>query len=448
MKRLTRLSLVLALLTALLPSTAAVAQQEPADPICAQVAAGLGAAYESVWLDGAITCVLIPQAWNQDMVIFAHGYEDARNAIQIPWDQLNTTTPSLPELVLSLGYAFGTTSYSKNGLAIKQGVGDVVKLAKHIRATNQSVKRVFLTGASEGGLVTALAIEKYPDLFAGALSTCGPVGSLQKQVQYWGDFRVVFDKYFPNALKVPPPPPPLPAPQFGPSTPIYIDPLVVQYWEDYRDAYVLPQLLAADPLYVQALLTETKVPVDPADPITTAGLSISQLLYYNVEATNDGRMTFVPGLTLENIKPTSKTPLAGNPYSNPKYKDGYPRGIYPDPRAIAEIRAYYETSGKLKRPLVVMHTTGDPVIPIEQSIIYTGKVAAQRSLSKLALIPINRYGHCNFEPSEIVFGFYVMVLRSTLKPFSQAQIQSALPEMQLQTEFKKLKEKNSDSLTQ
>lgn len=431
MKQIARWILVIVFVAALAPTGTAAASDPPADPVCAQAAEALGATYESIFLDGAVTCTMYPVRWNRDVVVFAHGYEDARQAIAIPWGQLNQTSPSLPELVLKLGYAFSTTSYSKNGLAIKEGLTDVVKLVKHIREVKTTVRRVFLTGASEGGAITALAIERYPALFAGALSTCGPIGSFQAQVQYWGDFRVAFDKSFPNVLAAPFDPINNVQP-YGASTPIAIDPGVVQNWEMVRDTYVLGWL-SANPTSVEQLLTETKVPIDINDPVNTAGESILGLLYYNVEATNDARTTLVPGA---DIAPPS---LAGNPYSNPLYTLLYPGGILPDPVASAEIQANYETSGKLQRQLVVMHTTGDPIVPFSQSLLYTKKAAAQRSLGKLAMIPVNRYGHCNFTAAEIVFGFYIMVLRSTLLPFSSTQIQAALPDRKARSEFSRMK---------
>ena len=53
---------------------------------------------------------------------------------------------------------------------------------------------------SEGGLVATLAAERYPDLFDGALAGCGPIGDFQAQLNYIGDFRVVFDYLFPGVI--------------------------------------------------------------------------------------------------------------------------------------------------------------------------------------------------------------------------------------------------------
>ena len=60
--------------------------------------------------------------------------------------------------------------------------------------------RTHVTGVSEGGLVATLLAERSPDLFSSALAACAPIGSFRQQVNYLGDFRVLFDYYFPGVL--------------------------------------------------------------------------------------------------------------------------------------------------------------------------------------------------------------------------------------------------------
>jgi hypothetical protein len=377
--------------------------------------------------------------WNKDIVLFAHGYVDARQPIGIPWGQLISDEANLPAMVLSLGYAFGTTSYSANGLAVKQGVTDIVKLAQYVRAGRDKARKVYLTGASEGGLITALAMEKYPQLFASGLSTCGPVGSFLDQVQYWGDFRVAFDYVFPNVLLAPPPvidPTTGMLMPVGSSTPVAIDPLVVQYWEYFVGAVVIPELMA-NPDGAAALLAAAQVPFDPYQP-QTVGESILGLLYYNVQATNNGRMVLNPAVA---ANPSLLFPpsLAGNPYENLAYVTPfYPAGLTRDPAALSEILANYETSAKLARPLVLMHTTGDPIIPYSQALTYLQKAYMADKLDKIKFIPVDRYGHCAFTAPELIFAFNMMISRDTMIPFSEAQVQAALPSGAEQAKYNQL----------
>jgi len=81
-----------------------------------------------------------------------------------------------------------------NGLAVRQGLADVVDLVNIFNAIKGPVQKVYLVGASEGGLITTLGVERHPDVFSGGLAVCGPIGSFPLQVNYIGDFRVVFAK--------------------------------------------------------------------------------------------------------------------------------------------------------------------------------------------------------------------------------------------------------------
>lgn len=437
MKTGVRVLLILFLLAAWLPAGRVSAADNP-DPQCAEVARQLGASYKTGVIDGSIYCILYPpvRKWNRDVVIFAHGYVDARQPLGNAWDQIIRGDVNLPQILLGLGYGFATTSYSKNGLAVRQGVNDVVALANFLRASNKKVRRIFLTGASEGGLVTALAAEQFPQSFSGAFSTCGPIGDFQGQIQYWGNFRVGYDTAFlSNPLLAPVGP-------YGPSTPISIDPILVQNWEAVA-AYIANDLATnpASGAAAVALLDYLSIPYDPAN-LTTVGESLLGLLYYNVEATNDGRMTLVPGTTLEEIATSNK----GNPYYLPTLTSPvYPAGFEPDPLALAEIADYYQTTAKLSIPMVIMHTSGDPIVPAWHATGYLQKAIAQRTLLRyVSYLPVERYGHCNFTPAEMVLGFYVMVLRATLQPFSATQIEAALPDAKWQAEFKQLKEKHKE----
>src|SRR5439155_9279457 len=107
---------------------------------------------------------------------------------------------TVPVVVQSLGYAFATTTYRQNGLSILQGVDDIRELIGAFRDAHGVPTKTFQIGVSEGGLVTALLAEQSPSLFAGALAMCGPVGSFQSHIDYFGDFRVLFDYFFPGIL--------------------------------------------------------------------------------------------------------------------------------------------------------------------------------------------------------------------------------------------------------
>ncbi|RUA17113.1 MAG: hypothetical protein DSY55_02695 [Clostridia bacterium] len=344
---------------------------------------------DGVQSSGAVYRICMPAGdWNGDLVIYAHGYVSPFEPLAIPEDQL--TLPdgsSLIDMITGMGYAFATTSYATNGLAIPQGVQDVTDLVAIFAQTKGEPAYVYLTGPSEGGLVTALGAEQHPDVFDGALSTCGPVGDFQKQTDFFGDFRVAFDYFFPGVL---------------PPRPIDIPGEVTSHWDDIYEP-AISNALAQDPHATRQLFNVTRAAYDPTDPATMEKTT-TWALWYNAFATNDA---------------TAK--LGGQPYDNSHkiyfgsdddlaLNAGVQR-FHADPQARLEIQRHYQTSGNLKIPIVTMHNLLDPIVPYWHEPLYRQKTLANGAFFSHINIPIFRYGHCNFTTEEVLAAFGILVFR-------------------------------------
>ena len=356
---------------------------------------------------GAVYRICMPPegAWNGDLVIYAHGYVAYNEPIAIPEDQL--TLPdgtSLPDLVTGMGYAFATTSYSVNGLAVKEGIADLVDLVNIFSTSHGGPAHVYLVGPSEGGLITALAVEQYPGLFDGGLSACGPVGDFRRQINYWGDVRVLFDYFFPGVL---------------PGSPIAIPQEVIDNWETVYAPRV-EAALRADPLSTAQIISVARVPVDPRDP-ETAIASLMGVLWYNVFATNDGRVK-LGGQPFDNHNRVYHGSL------NDRDLNRRVARFRADPAALAEIEAYYQTSGDLSVPLVTLHTVADPIVPYWHESLYRRKIIAHNDQNLHTNIPSLRYGHCNFTADEVLLAFALLVYQVTGE--IPADLIQALPEDQ------------------
>lgn len=422
MLRMIRVMAVVVVLVAFAP-LAPVGAQANSDPLAGCLIDTLGKSQI------ALCKPVIP---NGDLVIFAHGYVNptpASEEMKIPIEQLSIPDSSLtlPGLVTSMGYAFATTSYRQNGLAVKEGVEDIAELVEYIRNLPEDVlpvqpNRIYLAGASEGGLITALALEKYPDLFSGGLSTCGPVGDMRKQVNYWGDFRVVFDYFFPDLL---------------PPTAINIPDDLIPLWnsEDKTIQQGIGAAILSKPLATMQLLSVTGAPVDPFVPETSAETAIG-ILGYNINATNQGKIE-LGGNPFDNTRKWYRGSFNDSRLNNPAI--GVKR-FAADPAAIAELSQNYIPKGNIKDPIVTMHTIGDPIVPYWHEPIYTARVIMAGKGTLHANIPILRYGHCAFKPSEILFGFGVMVYKATQQPFLAYRVQEALPEPGLYEEYNQLEQ--------
>jgi pimeloyl-ACP methyl ester carboxylesterase len=328
-----------------------------------------------------------------DLVVFAHGYVPPGASMVQYLEQLVLPDGTfLPSLANGLGYAFVSTSYTKNGLAVKEGLADTLRLVDWFKGQYPGVRYVYLIGASEGGLITTLAAEKSSPI-AGGLALCGPIGNFRGQINYWGDFRVLFDNFYKNVL---------------PPSPIDIPNDVMLNWSTvYTPTIIGLMMQPANQHATEQLLRISGAPIDPANPSTAIETTLG-LLSYNVFATNEGKLE-----------------LGGQPFDN-KYKwylgsdndralNG-PAGVQrfkADLSALMEISRYYQTSGKLKVPLITMHTLGDPIVPYWHEPLYTAKTLLAGSALKHLNLPINRYGHCTFTSQEALAAFTILVYRVT-----------------------------------
>jgi pimeloyl-ACP methyl ester carboxylesterase len=345
---------------------------------------------------GAVYRVYFPdkfEDWNGDLVVFAHSYAPPAapgTPLKIEDSELTIAEKFLPDLFTGRGYAFAVTSYSKTGLAVVQGVKDVIDLTAIFKATWENPKHVYLIGVSQGGLVCTLALEQNPGIFSGGLSLCGPIGDFRSQINYWGDFRVIFDYFFPDLI---------------PPSAVEIPLEVILNWQQYEGRVI--GAIITEQEATRQLLRVTSAATDPNDPISSLQTVIG-LLRYNIFATNDGTTT-----------------LFGQPFDNfdRRYSGSdddialnspYPRGvkrIEADLTALAEIRAHYETSGHLNRPLVSMHTIYDSIVPYWHEALYQKKITQNGLSSNYIGIPIYRYGHPNFTADEVLAGFDLLVNR-------------------------------------
>lgn len=344
---------------------------------------------------GARYRICMPSIWfSNDVVIYAHGYVTPSAPLTIPVE-----SDALANALTSFGYAFATTSFSTNGLAIKQGVADVIDLINIFKSEHPTAKHVLLVGFSEGGLVTTLATEQYPNLINGGLAACGPIGDFQKQVDYFGDFRVAFDYFFPSLM---------------PGSPISITPSLMNNFELTFTTVISSALLnPSNAISVTQLFSVTGAPTDASAYSASVLTTTHDLLWYNVYATNDA-IAKLGGQPFDNSTRTYTGSL------NDAALNANIERFSADVSARNEIQAYYQTSGVLQSPLVTLHTTGDQVVPYWHEALYRAKVASHGRLPRLDQITVARYGHCNFTLSEVQSAFTLLVSRvNNPQPFLQ-----------------------------
>jgi pimeloyl-ACP methyl ester carboxylesterase len=373
-----------------------------------------------------LVCMPVPGGlpWNGELVVFAHGYVDP-DAGPTDWagQLLLPDGTFLPSLITSLGYAFAGSSYSRNGLAVTQGIADTAELVGLFKLANPATQRVYLVGVSEGGLITALSVERLPALYSGGVAACGPIGDFRSQINYLGDFRVLYDYFFPGVL---------------PPTAVDIPEVLYDNWlvpGGYAQAVAVTVANPANASLTAQLLKTSKAPVDAKDPASVVSTTVG-VLDYNVRATEN-----------------AKTVLGGQPFGNlGRWYYGSANDFQLNrsvarfsaaPSALSEIAANYQTSGRLSKPLVGLHTTGDPIVPFWHALLYRAKTLMTGSALKYINLPVARYGHCNFKSSEALAAFGLLVYRVT----GQLPIafRSAIADPEQQAVFDRLMDENRDT---
>jgi hypothetical protein len=322
---------------------------------------------------------------NGDLVVFAHGYVPPGAPLAAGFYQLMAPDGKWPtiEALTGLGYYFIASSYRKNGLAVLEGVQDTREVVAAFKAKYGEPGHVYIIGPSEGGLVATLAVEQYPNEFAGGLAVCAPIGDFREQVNYLTDFRVIFDYFFPKVL---------------PGTAIVVPSIIARNWGDGTSGYVAAIALAVMTNAVPAsqLFLVTGAATDPDVPSSPAETAV-QVLWYSAFATMEARAE-LHGQPFDN----RTRPYLGST-DNVLLNRLVPR-YTASPSALTALQAY-TPSGVLVRPLVTMHNLLDPVVPYSHDANYAARAPVLWHFS----IPIERYGHCNFTLEEMIAGFGMLV---------------------------------------
>jgi hypothetical protein len=252
-----------------------------------------------------------------------------------------------------------------------------------------------------------MLIERFPNKYDGGLALCAPLAGAPYQIKYLNDFRVVFDYFFPDVFS------------FGVAD---VPPDAFQNWE----AVYVPAITTAILTDVQLgqgatdqLFNVIQVARDPMDPTNSAVTASVGILFYNIFGSND-LIEVARGLPYGN-----RNERYHGSADNAALNAGVER-VTSDQAARRYVREFYQTTGRLKRPLVTLHTTLDEIVPFKHELLYRRMVNENQDRDFLTILPVQRYGHCNFTTEEILGAFALLVRKSTAPVTSEAPATSDL----------------------
>jgi len=388
----------------------------PADAAATTFAALAAAAGDTVdnattsrWagvLGGAAYRVEVPSNWNGKLVMYAHGYAGEGNVLAV-------SNPSIRRYLIQNGYAWAASSYSKNFYDVRVGVEDTNALAlefnKIAKANGRELaapSKIYITGHSMGGHITAAAIEdeayataNHKVRYNGAVPMCGVVGDTE-----------LFD-YF-------------------------------------AGAQVTAQALAGLPKYptvnwsdIAAQVTGTLYTSFPSTP-TATGLKFASVVenltggkrpMFDLGFTAGGSFAAVWGVfgsdgTVNGI--LNKNTLDTNRFTYTI--EGDTAGSTALNASVIKLTAAADANrlrrdglrwipkanGEFKIPVVSLHTLGDLYVPFSMEQIYNKRVAAKGNSSWLVQRAVRGISHCDFTLAEQVEAFDAMIKweRDGVKP--------------------------------
>jgi pimeloyl-ACP methyl ester carboxylesterase len=332
-----------------------------------------------------LTC--LPKRSNGHLIVYAHGYVPPQEPLRLPLEELeNGVVRTTIRRLLDLGFAFATTSYHKNGYAIEQAGQDLRQLIRHVTAQENDIDRVWLVGASEGGLVATMLVEREPSLVDGGLAMCAPLGGALRQVGHLADVRLVFDQLFPDVF------------------PFGLADTPATAWDDWEKGVNFKgrvrRAIEAAPDAAEDLVRVT----DIRCPVEQRVACIQSLLAYGLSGRADLEAT-----------------AGGWPYGNRRtvYRGSGDDAtlnrqierLAADAAAKRYVERFYHPRGRLQRQLVTLHTTEDHLVPIWHEREYEKRVKAAGRSNRLSQLEFDRAGHCRFAADEILGGLALVILR-------------------------------------
>ncbi|WP_161814087.1 alpha/beta hydrolase [Steroidobacter agaridevorans] len=325
---------------------------------------------------GAGYRIEVPNKWNGELVMYAHGHRGDGLALTVD-------SPSIREHLIANGFAWAASSFSSNGYDPGQGAYDTRALAKLFDRMVRKPKRTYMVGHSMGGHVTAVAIERWPGAFDGALPMCGNMGD-NELFDYFQDAYLVGETLIGQTPEVPMPADwatnggPILRTSLGPAYPVLLNSTGLQFKE------VIKNLSGGErPIFEQSWtgpLSFTGGEFILGAMITVPG---AENLFTVYQFDQDPALSPAEEAFNDQIVRIAADPLY-------RSKHGLVLGGASSPRI----------NGRIHIPVLSLHTLGDLFVPFSMQQVYAHRVARQGRSKLLVQRAIREMNHCGFTTQE------------------------------------------------
>lgn len=362
----------------------------------------VGGIDETGEINGAPYRIVVPATWNGTLLVYAHGYRDKadhpgevdnRNADVAP-------SAALATALLAQGYALAGSAYRDNGWEVEGGTHDLKDLAVYFRGHIAHPDRTIIWAFSMGTVIGFDSMERFGGIYDGALCACAVGAGATSSWDGAGDLALAYDTVFGM---------PLAWGSFGD----------VRNDLDF-DTEVQPKLLleVSSPAnfpkfeFIRLVTGTPGRGINPPPPPAFYPGWIFTDMFFAMEARAELERR-AGGPIVQNLdRDYNLTPgergylmalgvpsalidswlmaMNGHRYvSAPQYARNY-----------LEHNANYK--GKIKNPVLTMHTKIDPLVTVSQEFEYAETVAAAKRSGSLFQTYTNGNGHCAFTGTQII----------------------------------------------
>ncbi|MFD8008743.1 hypothetical protein [Streptomyces sp. NPDC058955] len=372
---------------------------------------------------GATYAMDVPAHWNGTVLLFSHGYRDARgpNPAEVAPDAATRA------LLLRDGYALIGSSYATAGWAVTDAVPDQLATLTAFTERFGTATRTVAWGRSYGGLVTTALAERAPRRIDGSLSLCGLV---QGGVANWNN---TLDPVF--ALKT------LLAPDADlPLVDIADQTAATEAADELTAAVDAAQTTPEGRARIALAAALHNIPVwndttqprpDPTDRDARqanqyqAVKGLLKVAAFNwrqeAETRAGGNMSWNTGVDYARLLARSSVREEVTELYD---KAGLSLGkdlatlrtaprVSADPDAVAWMSRTSSFTGRLRKPQLSVHTVGDALIPAQAESALRRAVGAAGATPLLRQAYTDNAGHCTFSPAEHLAALHALEDRLT-----------------------------------
>jgi len=349
---------------------------------------------------GAFFLMAKPINYNKRLVLWNHGYT-LLPPTPLGAKDLSGDLPLVQEL-LKLGFALAASSFRPDaiglgGWVVKDAAEDTENLRKRFVEMFGRPEMTFVTGASEGGLITAEIEERFVRdedgklNYNGSLPLCGAVAGGRRNWYGGFDLRVVYQYYCKN----------LPRPSEA-QYPLYLG---LDKPFSLNDVFgrvnectgVLQPPATRTALQAQNLANILNVTKIPESFLTIDMFFATFALQELVQVRTHG------------LNPVTNL---GVQYSGSTDDAALNAGVFragPNDTAEDFLDSAYDPNGHVHIPTVTMHTIGDGLVIVENENAYQDTLEDIGKARHLQQNYTSAGGHCEFSDSEVLASFQALL---------------------------------------